>query len=236
MLHSIPTDSVLFLDIETVPQYANFEELTDAEKALWEHKAQFLAKNGETAADIYGKAGIYAEFGRIVCISVGCVLNEDGQQRWWSKSFADHDERTLLQDFTQMLNRFCKSKARARLCGHNAKEFDFPYIIRRILVLGVPLPPVLQVFGQRPWETPFLDTMELWKFGDYKNFTSLALMAHIFGIPTPKDDIDGSMVAGVYYEDKDLARIAAYCEKDVLTTARIFLKLKGVPDVINVEN
>ena len=196
---------------------------------MWERKAHQIAKDKteETPAEIYGRAGIYAEFGRIVCISAGCIVADGGQRKWWVKSFASHDERALLQDFAQMLNRFCKTKARARLCGHNAKEFDFPYIIRRMIIGGLPLPPVLQVFGQKPWETPFLDTMELWKFGDYKQFSSLALLAHVLGIPTPKDDIDGSQVAGVYYGDGDLPRIACYCEKDVITTARIFLKLKG---------
>jgi uncharacterized protein YprB with RNaseH-like and TPR domain len=231
MLYDISTDSVLFVDIETVSQHATFEELCDTEKKFWEHKAQFLVKNEETPADIYGKAGIYAEFGRIVCISAGYVVSSGGQREWWVKSFANHDERLLLQEFAAMLTKFGKSKPRARLCGHNAKEFDFPYIIRRMIINGLPLPRILHVFGQKPWETPFLDTMELWKFGDFKAFTSLALLAHILGIPTPKDDIDGSMVGEVYYHENDLARIATYCEKDVLTTARIFLRFKGEEDL-----
>jgi hypothetical protein len=225
----------LFLDIETVPQHSEFGELNETEKALWEHKARQLVKNEQpTAEEVYGKAGIYAEFGRIVCISVGCILNANGQRKWWVKSFADDDERVLLQDFAHMLNRFYKSKQRAWLCGHNSKEFDFPYISRRMLINGLPLPQVLQVFGQKPWETPFLDTMELWRFGDYKNFTSLALLSHVFGIPTPKDDINGSQVADVYYNQHDLPRIARYCEKDVLTTARLFLKFKGEAELEDV--
>jgi hypothetical protein len=225
----------MFVDIETVPQHRDFQELPETEKAFWEHKAQFLVKDTETPADIYGRAGIYAEFGRIVCISAGCVINDAvnrGQRKWWVKSFANHDECILLREFSAMLQKFNKSKPRARLCGHNAKEFDFPYIIRRMIINGLPLPQILQVFGQKPWETPFLDTMELWKFGDFKQFTSLALLAHLLSIPTPKDDIDGSMVARVYYEDDDLQRIATYCEKDVLTTARVFLKFKGDADLL----
>jgi hypothetical protein len=235
-LNSINPANILFLDIETVPQRASFAELADDERALWEHKAQSLLQRDDsdkTAADIYGRAGIYAEFGRIVCISAGFLVNQqddDGQavKRLRVKSFAGDDERALLDDFALNLNKLCSMKNnKLWLCGHNSKEFDCPYIIRRMLITGVSLPPILRVFGLRPWETPFLDTMELWKFGDYKNFTSLALLAHIFGIPTPKDDINGSDVARVYYEERDISRIARYCEKDVLTVARLFMRFKG---------
>jgi DNA polymerase elongation subunit (family B) len=121
----------------------------------------------------------------------------------------------------------CSSKKDLSLCAHNGKEFDFPYLSRRMMVNGISLPAVLDNAGKKPWEVKFVDTLELWKFGDYKHYTSLELLAYLFGIPTPKDDIDGSMVAGIYYQEKDLPRIARYCEKDVLTIIRLLLKFAG---------
>lgn len=228
MTPPIPLENIMFLDIETVPQHANFDNLQDAERALWEHKAQWLVKAEQTAADIYERAGIYAEFGRIVCISLGYIVQEGGQLYIKLKSLEQDNEREMLQEFSDIVTQFYKAKnGKAWLCAHNGKEFDFPYIARRTLINGVALPAALQVQGQKPWETTFVDTMELWRFGDYKNFTSLNLMAHIFGIPTPKDDIDGSQVATVYYAQNDLPRITVYCEKDVLTLARVFLRLRG---------
>ena len=126
------------------------------------------------------------------------------------------------------------------LCAHNGKEFDFPFLARRILVNELPLPAILDSAGKKPWETQYLDTMELWKFGDYKHYTSLELLAALFGIPTPKDDINGADIHRVYWEDHDLERIRIYCQKDVLTIARLFLKFQQQPgiedeDVVYVE-
>jgi 3'-5' exonuclease len=168
-------------------------------------------------------AGIYAEFGKIVVVSAGFFFKDGEKLCFRVKSFFDHDEKLLLKQFAQLLNDHYNSGSHY-LCGHNGKEFDFPYLSRRMLVNGIPLPFLLGNQGKKPWETMFLDTMELWKFGDYKNFTSLALLAALFDITTPKDDIDGSDVARVYYENNDLERIAVYCSKDVVTTARIYMK------------
>ncbi|MDR3188567.1 MAG: 3'-5' exonuclease [Prevotellaceae bacterium] len=228
MLEAISPENILFLDIETVPAYPSFADVPEHFRDLWDKKSAYFRKPDQTAEDVYERAGIYAEFGKIVCISAGHTVLQDGSRRIFRvKSFFGDDEKALLEEFAQALIKFYGARSGAFLCAHNGREFDFPYTARRMLVNGVKLPPMLSVFGKKPWEFTFLDTMELWKFGDYKHFTSLNLMAALFGIPTPKDDIDGSMVAGVYYRERDLPRIAAYCEKDVLTVARLLLKLRG---------
>ena len=226
MLNNIRIENILFLDIETVPAYATFDEVPERFKKLWEKKAQFLGKKDEelTVEDLYGRAGIYAEFGKIVCVSCGFI---NGNQIRL-KSFYGDDEKVLLEEFAQMLQRHY-NHSQALLCAHNGKEFDFPYLARRMLVQGIELPPILDLAGKKPWEVQHLDTLELWKFGDYKHYTSLELLAALFEIPTPKDDIDGSQVGHVYWEEKDLDRIAVYCQKDVLTMVQLFRKYLGLP-------
>lgn len=229
MTTKAPLEKMLFLDIETVPQHYTFDELDEAGRHLFELKNRFQLKDAETTVeDIYNqRAGILAEFGKIVCISVGFVNETRTGREIRMKSFYHDDEEVLLKQFSDLLeeNKFRFSI----LCGHNAKEFDFPYICRRMLINGMPLPEVLNIAGKKPWEISHLDTMELWKFGDYKNFTSLALLCHVFKIPTPKDDISGADVARVYYEEKDLERIKVYCEKDVVALIQLFLKMGGNP-------
>ena len=214
----IDFSKILFLDIETVSQKKSYDQLSERMQKLWSHKAEQLNRDNTelTPADIYDRAGIYAEFGKIVCISVG-FFNE---QRFRLKSFYGHDEKALLNDFANMLNRYY-SAPDAQLCAHNGKEFDFPYIARRMLVNGIQIPNILQVAGKKPWETNFIDTMELWKFGDYKTFTSLDLLCAILDIPTPKDDINGSEVGRVYWQENDIERIKTYCQKDVLAIAQL---------------
>ncbi len=235
MLEHIPIEDILFLDIETVPQTSTFAELDDMGKILWEAKAAYWNNSGQTTEEVYGKAGIYAEFGKIVCISIGYThMQADGKLAFRTKSCYGDNEALLLHEFVAILDRFAGKKG-IRLCAHNGKEFDFPYISRRMLIHGISLPTIFDLAGKKPWEVTFLDTMELWKFGDYKHYTSLKLLAHIFHIPSPKDDIDGSQVAKVYWEDKDLLRIVHYCEKDVLTIAQLFLKYQG-KELIAPEN
>lgn len=222
MIQNIPLEKILFLDIETVPQYENWEELDEKEKQLWDKKTSWQRGESLSAEDFYPlRAGIISEFGKIACISVGMIEKNDTLKL---KSFYSENEAELLTNFGSIFNS--NRLKNCILCAHNGKEFDFPWIARRFLINGMMPPTPFQMFGKKPWEVPHLDTMELWKFGDYKNFISLELMAHIFGIPTPKDDIDGSMVAKVYYKEKNLQRIAQYCEKDVLTLANILRKLR----------
>ncbi|MDQ0476699.1 3'-5' exonuclease [Chryseobacterium sp. MDT2-18] len=222
MIQNIPLEKVLFLDIETVPQFGNWEDLDETDQYHWDKKTKFQRKEEFTAEEYYReRGGIMAEFGKIICISVG-IVEKSG--KLMVKSFYGDDEKKLLEEFGEIFNR---PKLRdVILCAHNGKEFDFPWIARRFLINGMQPPVPLQMFGKKPWEIPHLDTMELWKFGDYKSFISLELLAHLFGIPTPKDDIDGSMVASIYHIEKDLFRIVTYCEKDVLTLANVFRRMR----------
>lgn len=223
-------NNILFLDIETIPQHPSFELMPNEWKELWTRKAGSLLKSREeeTVESIYNRAGIYAEFGKIICISCGLITGFGEQKKLHLKSFYGDDEKKLLVSFSEMLNRW-QDESPKRLCAHNGKEFDFPYISRRMIINHLPLPELLNFSGKKPWEIPHLDTMELWKFGDFKSFTSLNLLAHALGIPTPKDDIDGSMVGEVYWKEHDLERIANYCEKDVVTVAQIYLRIIGQP-------
>lgn len=223
MIENVKLENILFIDIETVPQTRYFNDLSNEFKEFWEIKSRYFRKENETAEDVYERAGIYAEFGKIICVSAGYIYYKNKEKHLKLKSIYGHDEKQLLLDFVTLLNNF-QNKKDLTLCAHNGKEFDFPYLSRRILINQVKLPKVLSVAGKKPWEVNFFDTMELWKFGDYKHFTSLNLLTHLFNIPTPKDDIDGSMVASVYYENNDLDRIVRYCEKDVIAIAQLFLK------------
>ncbi len=225
MLDQYKIDNILFLDIETVPQEKSFDDVSESLQGLWDKKSEYFRNEEESPADVYQRAGIYAEFGKIVCISVGFITVNGSKRILREKSYAGHDEKVLLNDFAAMLNK----NSRKFLCGHNIKEFDIPYIARRMLINGITLPASLNIAGKKPWEVNFIDTLELWKFGDYKHYTSLNLLTNIFNIPSPKDDIDGSEVAGVYYEENDVERIARYCEKDVLATTQLFLRFKGEP-------
>ena len=218
-------EQVLFLDIETVPENTSFAELSEEKQELWAQKTSYQRKGEITPEDFYERAGIWAEFGTIVCISVGYFVLK-GEERSFRVTSFHGKEKDLLLNFKNLLETHF-SHPRNLLCAHNGKEFDFPYIARRMLILGIRLPYKLDLFGKKPWEVPHLDTMELWKFGDYKHFTSLKLLANVLGIPSPKEDMDGSMVRDVYYEEKDLDRIMKYCVLDVATTAQVFLKLKG---------
>lgn len=226
MLKDIKLESILFLDIETVPEIAGFSELSERKQTLWEKKSEYFRKENEDAEDVYSRAGIYAEFGKVICISVGMMYSQGNDKHLRLKSFYSDDETKLLLEFIGLLEKLRKKPA-VYLCGHNGKEFDFPYLARRILINGLDLPSLLDVAGKKPWEVSFLDTMDLWKFGDYKHYTSLDLLTSIFNIPTPKDDIDGSMVGKVYWEDGDLERIVKYCEKDVVAVVQLFLKFQG---------
>ncbi|MGQ1929456.1 3'-5' exonuclease [Ornithobacterium rhinotracheale] len=227
MIAHLNPKNILFLDIETVPQHQKWNELSPLMQSLFEQKTKYRREKEDISPEVFyeSNAGIWAEFGKIICISCGVIFNEN---QFKTKSFFGDNERKILQDFSEMLHKHYHQK-NAILCAHNGKEFDFPYIGRRLLANGLPLPEILNIMGKRPWQSQHLDTMELWKFGDYKHYTSLNLLAALLGVPTPKDDIDGSEVARVYYEEKNVERIKIYCEKDVLTVAQIFRKFRGEP-------
>lgn len=227
---ALPVHNILFLDIETVPQYPAYTDLPENWKALWDLKSAALIKHyeGQTEETIYPRAGIYAEFGKIICISCGVIQGNGDQRKLVLKSFAGDDEKLLLYEFSSMLKKW-DSEDNRYLCAHNGKEFDFPYMSRRMIINGLPVPNCLNTAGKKPWEVNHYDTMELWKFGDFKNFTSLNLLATALGIATPKDDIDGSKVWEVYWIEKNLERIVTYCQKDVLTVAQILLRMNNEP-------
>ena len=236
MFESLSSEDILFIDIETAPQHAGFADLPERYQHLWEKKSEYFREGELTAADVYERAGIYAEFGKIICISAGVIIQKNGERYYRVKSFHDLNEKKLLSDFNDMLAKFTANPGK-KLCAHNGQEFDYPYIARRTLINGLQLPKILDISGAKPWEIKdrLLDTLQLWKFGDYKNYTSLDLLCAVFDIPTPKDDIDGSQVAKVYYQEKDLDRIIRYCEKDTLALANLMLRYKGEP-IIPIEN
>ena len=222
-MKNISLEHILFLDIETVGIVQSYNQLDERMQKLWDKKAERLKDTAEqTPEATYKKAGIYAEFGKVICISVAFL--KDDKLR--IKSFYNDDELVLLENFAGLLNTYF-SKNHHRLCAHNGKEFDFPYLCRRMLVNGIPIPTILDASGKKPWETTFLDTLEMWKFGDYKHYTSLDLLAALFDIPSPKGDIDGSMVHDTYWQEKDVKRIAEYCAKDVLTVVQLLLRYQG---------
>jgi 3'-5' exonuclease len=223
---------ILFVDIETVASTSDYSSLNERLKEQWARKASFLRRDhGATDEDLFHeRAGIYAEFGKIICVAVGKYFdNEAGDLGLRTKVYSSHDESEILLDFKGMLDRIDSSTL--RLCAHNGKEFDYPYLCRRMLINGIPLPPPLNLSGKKAWEVQHLDTMELWKFGDYKHYTSLDLLAAIFNIPSSKTDMDGSQVNAVYYKQNDLDKISSYCRRDVVVLAQLFLKLRGYPVV-----
>ncbi len=220
---------ILFLDIETVAATGQYSSLGERLKTQWSRKAGFFKQREEGMTDedmYYERAGIYAEFGKIIVIGVGKLnTNEKGELTLKTKALFDDDEKKLLEAFKVLLE---KMDAGTKLCAHNGKEFDFPYLSRRMLINEIALPSLLNFAGKKAWEVPHLDTMELWKFGDYKHYTSLDLLATLFNIPTSKSVMDGSQVNSVYYRDKDLNKIAEYCVSDVIAVAQVYLKMKGM--------
>ena len=221
-------ENILFLDIETVPETEFYKDLTAEKQELFALKTQYQRKEEFTPEEFYERAGIWAEFGKIVCISVGYFINFKSKDRKFRVTSFYDDEVKILQDFKNLLdNHF--NKPQHVLCAHNGKEFDFPFIARRMIIHQIELPEKLNLFGKKPWEIAHLDTMELWKFGDYKHFTSLKLLTSILNIPSPKDDINGSEVGTVYYKEKNIPRIVTYCEKDTIAIAQLLLRFNNIP-------
>ncbi|MAY84917.1 MAG: 3'-5' exonuclease [Flavobacteriales bacterium] len=227
MLKHLDLRKILFIDIETVPAIEDFSSLDDEWKALWDRKASFLSKaEEEDAESLYKRAGIYAEFGKVICASLGYLHFREGTKEFRLTSIYGEDEKEVLEKTASLLIRFNKDQDHL-LCAHNGKEFDFPFLARRMLIHGIELPYLLDIAGRKPWEVQHLDTMQLWKFGDYKHYTSLKLLCRLFGIASPKSDMDGSQVAEVFYKEKDLKRISEYCQEDTLAVAQLLLKFMG---------
>jgi predicted PolB exonuclease-like 3'-5' exonuclease len=227
-MQNIVLENLLLIDIETVPQQPSFELLSDDWKELWEEKTQRSLPDFTTAAEFYPqRAGVMAEFAKIVCISIGYFAKQGSVLQIRVKSFFGDDEKKLLQDFLTTVNQMESKNNKWSFAGHNIKEFDIPFICRRLLINSLHIPGYLDFQNMKPWDTNMVDTFQYWRFGDYKNYTSLKLLAAALGVPSPKDDIDGSMVADVYWKEKNLQRIATYCQKDVVTTGNIILRFKN---------
>jgi uncharacterized protein YprB with RNaseH-like and TPR domain len=231
-------NNILFLDIETVPEEENWNLLSKNSQELFEQKTQYQRKDEFTAEEFYNRAGIWAEFGKIICISVGYFVEVEKKRQLRLRSFFGDDEYKLLTEFKVLLDTHFAKKSNL-LCAHNGKEFDFPFLSRRMIIHQIELPKKLNLFGKKPWEVPHLDTLEMWKFGDYKHYTSLKLLTSILSIPSPKGDIDGSEVAGVYYKEKNIQRIVSYCEKDTVAVAQLLLrfnneKLLNTEEIVSV--
>lgn len=224
-----PLRQVLFLDIETVPAVPRYEDLNETWKTLWAAKHRTFTNTQETEKETYeNRAGIYAEFGKVICVSLGYFHHDKEKKKdvLRVKSFFGDDEKKALTQLADVLKNYF-SDSDWQLCGHNIREFDIPYMCRRMLANGIPLPPIVDVSGRKPWEMNIIDTLQQWRFGDFKNYTSLQLIAATLGIPSPKQDIEGKDVSRVYWLENDINRIVEYCQRDVITVARIVLKLKG---------
>lgn len=233
-----PLQNILVIDIETVPLVYQYQALDEDTKALWDQKSiQYIGKKPDvTPESVYDKAGIWAEFGKIVSIAYGAFVLQGDALKFKTSYLVGHNESELIQAFFGIWHAFDqKRQGKAVLAGHNIKEFDVPYILRRALINNLTIPKSLQLNLFKTWETPLVDTLHLWRFGDFKHYTSLKLLAHVLGVPSSKDDIDGSEVAKVYFEEKNMERIALYCEKDVFTTAQVLLRLFNMP-MIAAEN
>jgi len=220
---------ILFLDIETVASTNDYNTLDERIKTQWAKKALFFKREREQTDEqvFHDRAGIYAEFGKIICVAVGKFIEtENGELGLKTKAYYGDNESTLLCEFKNMIEKM--DPVNLKLCAHNGKEFDYPYLCRRMLINGIPLPAALNIMGKKSWEVQHLDTLDMWKFGDYKHYTSLDLLASIFNIPSSKNGIDGSMVNEVYYQGKDLPKIKDYCIQDVVVLAQLYLKLKCI--------
>lgn len=223
--------NLLFIDIETVSCKASFEQLDERMQEQWERKAANIRNDDHLSAfDLfYRRAAIYSEFGKIVCIGVGALYwsDKDESMRFKVKSIAGDDEKAILLEFKDLMEKYPQNQL--VLCAHNGKEFDFPYLCRRMLINGVHLPEALQISGKKPWEILHQDTLDMWRFGDFKSFAQLDLLAALFGIPSSKSDITGEDVTRVYYAENDLSRIQKYCKEDVVVLAQLWLCLNQYP-------
>jgi DNA polymerase elongation subunit (family B) len=231
MVENIHVERVLFIDIETVTQFKHYEEMPQALKPLWDIKSSYIDKIQEPDAVYHSKGAIYAEFGKIVCISVGYIKKEEQTYGAKIKSFFGNDEKQLLHKFSDFLKTLETRKTTYVFGGHNIREFDIPYICRRMLINGINLPDILNIVGKKPWEIEILDTMQYWKFGDYKNFTSLKLLCQIFNIKEVKEEMDGSDVGRVYWEENNLSQIVRYCQSDVLAVMQLLMKFKQLDEI-----
>lgn len=229
-MNQIEIENLFVIDIETVSEKEHFYLLDKGWQDLWAQKISKSLPPETTPEEYYPlRAAILAEFAKIACISFGYFKKENNEWQFRIKSICSENETDILNRFVDTLKNLYSKNQKWIFTGHNIKEFDVPFLCRRLLVNNIPIPPCIDFQNMKPWDTPVLDTLHLWRFGDYKHYTSLKLLAAVLGIPSPKDDIDGSQVGNVYWKEKNLERIAIYCEKDVATVANLMLRFKGLP-------
>lgn len=221
---------ILFIDVKTVSQYPNLEDAPAPYQRFWARKAERFMGEGETPATIYSKSAIFSEFGRILAISMGFFRNLNGKETLRITTLTG-DERAILIEFCRRVESFAARHENFNFCAHNGKEFDFPYIARRLLIQGFPIPPAMYAAGRKPWETNFLDTFELWKFGDYKHFTPLYLLGYIFGVSELIEDMEGSKIHEVYYLEANLEKIAEFSQHELATCAQLYRRFVGLPAI-----
>jgi len=225
---------MLFFDLETASEHKNLEELREAKPKmadLWAKRSDYLRSRwpednaDKTDAELYDdKAALVPEFNRIVCVSFGRLTWEGLAPSMVIKSYYGSDEISILDGIENVASKFTKYK----MTGHNIKRFDIPVMCKRLLINGYKLPPYLQVHNKKPWEMPFVDTSDAWSFGAWQEgFASLELIMTSLGLDSPKDDIRGEEVSGVFWENQEYTRIAKYCEKDVYSLAQALLKMSG---------
>lgn len=235
IMQTLALNQLLIIDIETVSQYPGFECMDDSWKQLWQEKVMKILPAGVSAAEFYlQRAGVMAEFAKIICISVGWLKQDESGVDMFLRSFFGNDEHELLSKFIVAMNERNEGLNDWCFVGHNIKEFDIPFICRRLLVHGLPIPNYLDFQNKKPWETNLIDTFQYWRFGDYKNYTSLKLLSAVLQVPSSKEDIDGSMVGALYWasdpveQQNNVHRIVAYCQQDVVATGNILLRFKGM--------
>lgn len=240
-MNHIHPENLVIIDIETASEYASFDNMAEEWKTLWQEKVERSLPEGISAAEFYPmRAGVMAEFAKIICISIA-YFNKETTLNMRVKSIYGHDEKKILQDFLATINKIESLNHKWCFAGHNIKEFDIPFICRRLIINRVKLPGYLDFQNMKPWETNIVDTFQYWRFGDYKNYTSLKLLAAAMGIASPKDDIDGSMVGELYWSGNEeeraanLKRIAHYCQKDVIATGNVILRFKNMPLVADAD-
>jgi len=211
-------EDILFFDVETAAATNNFDENHELYDA-WAYDHLRNVEDSSELIELYNKtAPLYAEYGRIVTISIGAVRGGE----LIIKSFSNEDEKVLLEEFNDSISKFANNKT--WLCGHNILDFDMPYIMRRCMANGVQLHLLFDTAHLKPWETSVFDTALLWKGTAWKK-QSLASVIAALGLPSPKDDISGADVSRVFYEG-GIDKIVSYCEKDVFATVNLFRKLR----------
>lgn len=229
MIKKEDLNNLLYFDVETAGKYESYEDLALQNPRLaklWEKRAKYFRANTlgmEEMGDseIYSqKSGLEPEFGRVVCVSFGVW---DGENHRLTSFYGDNEQEILEKTAKIFSNAVSKGM---KICGHNIKMFDVPFLGKKMIFSGIDVPQNLLLWDKKPWEVPILDTAEFFSFGSWSHkFLGLDLLACSLGIESPKEDIDGSQVHNTFWGEKNYERIMEYCEKDVLTVMDVLKKV-----------